>query len=71
MTMQATPATLTTHVLDAVANGDWTPTEVTATVTSEVRTDRSEVVATLWTLVDSGELRRCDCYGQLGFRLAG
>lgn len=70
MTVQATPALLNSLVLDAVAHGEWTPAEVTAAVASEVRADRSEVVATLWTLVESGELRRWDCYGQLGFRLA-
>ncbi len=64
------PGTLTTRVLDAVAHGDWTPTEVTATVISEVRTDRSDVMATLWTLVEAGVLSCCDWHGQLGFRLA-
>lgn len=68
MNMQATPAVLTNHVLEAVAHGDWTPAEVTATVTSEIPTDRSDVMATLWGLVETGDLTCCDCHGQLAFR---
>lgn len=67
--VEARPADVTAHVIDAVAHGEWTPAEVTAAVTSEVRTDRSEVLATLWDLVSAGELTTCDCHGQLGFRL--
>lgn len=69
MTTMALPADLTAHVRDAVAHGDWTPAEVTATVTSELRTDRSDVLATLWDLVEAGDLVCCDCHGQLAFRV--
>lgn len=71
MTIQANPAELTNAVLDAVTHGDWTPAEVAATVISEVRAERSDVVATLWDLVDTGDLTCCDCHGQLGFRPTG
>lgn len=70
MSTWASPAVLTTHVRDAVAHGDWTPCEVATTVMSAVPTDRSDVVATLWALVEAGELTYCDCHGHLAFRLA-
>jgi hypothetical protein len=70
MTIQATPAELSTRVLAAVLEGAWSPADVTATVTSELRADRSDVVATLWDLVASGELTAGTENGQFGFRPA-
>lgn len=69
MTILATPADLTFRVLAAVADGAWTPADVTATVTSELRADRSDVVATLWDLVESGDLTCTHDNGQFGFRV--
>jgi hypothetical protein len=71
MTTRTIPAELTDRVRTAVAEGAWTPADVTATVTSECRADRSDVVATLWDLVDTGELVCCHHHGQFGFRTAG
>ena len=68
MTMQAAPAERSDRVLDAVAHGAWTPADVNATVTSELRADRSDVLATLWDLVDAGELTCCRHHDQFGFR---
>ncbi len=68
MTTQAPPAQLTERVLAAVADGAWTPADVTATVTSEFRAARSDVVATLWDLVETGDLACCHHHGQFGFR---
>lgn len=68
MSIQATPAELTERVLSAVADGAWTPADVTATVTSEFPAGRSDVVATLWDLVDAGEVECCHHHGQFGFR---
>lgn len=68
MTIQASPAELTELVLSAVTEGAWTPADVTATVTCECRADRSDVVATLWDLVESGDLVCCHHHGQFGFR---
>ena len=68
MSIQAAPAELTHRVLSAVADGAWTPSDVTATVTSEFRAGRSDVLATLWDLVDAGELTCCHHHDQFGFR---
>jgi hypothetical protein len=70
MTLQATPAELTDSVLTAVADGAWSPTDVAATVTAEVRAGRSDVVATLWDLVDEGVLVYDAGVGMPGFRVA-
>ena len=70
MTIKASPAELTERVMRAVAEGAWTPADVTATVTSEFRADRSDVVATLWDLVESGEVVCTHHNGQFGFRAA-
>ena len=56
MTLHATPALLTRSVLTAVQDGAWSPGDVAATVTAEVRAGRSEVIATLWDLVDAGQV---------------
>lgn len=56
MTLSTTPAELTASVLSAVTDGAWSPGDVAATVTAEVRAGRSDVVATLWDLVDAGML---------------
>jgi hypothetical protein len=70
MTLQATPAVLTASVLDAVADGAWAPGDVAATVTSHVRADRSDVVATLWDLVEEGALVYDRGAPSPGFRVA-
>ena len=70
MTLKATPAELTASVLDAVAEGAWTPVDVAATVTSHVRADRSHVLATLWDLVDDGTLVYDRHAPSPGFRVA-
>ena len=56
MTVRTAPSELTASVRTAVAEGAWSPGDVTATVTAEVRADRCDVVATLWELVAAGEL---------------
>lgn len=56
MTLQANPAQLTASVLNAVIDGAWSPGDVAATVTAEVRAGRSDVLATLWDLVADGAL---------------
>lgn len=68
MTILAAPAELTDRVLAAVADGAWTPADVSATVLCEVPATRSDVVATLWDLVDAGELVCCHHHDQFGFR---
>lgn len=69
MPVLATTADLTFRVLATVADGAWTPADVTAAVTSELRADRSDVVATLWDLVESGDLTCTHDNGQFGFRV--
>ncbi|MFP5252589.1 MAG: hypothetical protein ACLGH4_02190 [Actinomycetes bacterium] len=56
MTVRTVPSELTASVRAAVAEGAWSPGDVAATVTAEVRADRSDVLATLWDLVADGEL---------------
>ncbi|HEX4977937.1 MAG TPA: hypothetical protein VFV40_08735 [Nocardioides sp.] len=56
MTVRTAPSQLTESVRAAVAEGAWSPGDVAATVTAEVRADRCDVVATLWDLVAAGEL---------------
>jgi len=56
MTVRTAPSELTASVLAAVAEGAWSPGDVIATVTAEVRADRCDVLATLWDLVAAGEL---------------
>ena len=56
MTIQVSPAQHTASVYDAVAEGAWSPEDVAATVTAEVRAGRSDVLATLWDLVAEGKL---------------
>ncbi|QNN54349.1 hypothetical protein [Nocardioides mesophilus] len=68
MTLQTTPAQLTSSVLDAVADGAWSAGDVAATVTAQVRAGRSDVVATLWDLVDQGALVYDASAAEPGFR---
>ena len=56
MTVRTVPSELTASVRAAVAEGAWSPGDVCATVTAEVRADRCDVLATLWDLVAAGEL---------------
>ena len=56
MTVRTAPSELTAAVRSAVAEGAWSPGDVCATVTAEVRADRCDVLATLWDLVAAGEL---------------
>jgi hypothetical protein len=69
MPILASPADLTFRVLAAVADGAWTSADVTATVTSELRAERCDVVATLWDLVESGDLTCTHDNRQFGFRV--
>ena len=70
MTIQVSPAQLTTSVYDAVAEGAWSPEDVAATVTAEVRAGRSDVLATLWDLVADGRLVYDGTPGHASFRVA-
>lgn len=56
MTVRTAPSELTASVRAAVAEGAWSPGDVIATVTAEVRADRGDVLATLGALVAAGEL---------------
>jgi hypothetical protein len=49
------PARLTEAVLTAVEEGAWSPADIVATVADQ-HADRSDVMATLWDLVDAGVL---------------
>ncbi len=70
MTIQVSPAQLTASVYDAVADGAWSPEDVAATVTAEVRAARSDVLATLWDLVAEGKLVYDTGAGSPLFRVA-
>ena len=70
MTLQPTPAELTTSVLTAVLDGAWTSSDVAATVTAETQAPRSEVIATLWDLVDAGAVVYDGHAAVPGFRAA-
>ena len=68
--VQNNPGELRSLVYDVVAEGAWTTADVVASVASDFAGDRTDVVATLWDLVDDGALRY-DCAAQFpGFRPA-
>lgn len=67
MTIQCSPAELNTRITDAVEHGAWTPAQVTAAV-GQTRATRSDIVDTLWALVEGGRLVAGHHNGQFGFR---
>lgn len=71
MSIQGTPADLTARILTAVEDGAWTPTEVTGAVLGVAGCDRSDIIDTLWDLVDTGDLVYRTHRGQPSFRAAG
>ena len=70
MSIQGTPAVLTERILTVVGEGAWSPAEVTNAVLGVAGCDRSDILDTLWDLVDTGDLVYGTRNGQPSFRAA-
>lgn len=55
-TTQVLPRTIRSSVHSAVRNGAWGAADVVRTVSADTAATRPEVIATLWDLVDEGQL---------------
>lgn len=65
---QTDPEMLRTAVWAAVQEGAWTPSDVVASVATDYGTDRGQIVAVLWDLVDEGVLWYDATLQPCGFR---